>query len=118
MCKLIEHFQKDNLIAKACHMLKQLYDCDIVEEEVILKWATKESKKGVSKELRNQIIDKCAPMIKWLQEADEEDSDGDSDDDSDSEVENSSPSTLEATGPSTVNGKDQSEDDDVDIDAI
>ena len=37
------------------------------------------SKKNVSKELAQKIHDKAAPFIKWLQEAEEETSEDDSD---------------------------------------
>ena len=49
----------------------------MLEEEVILEWAKKVSKKNVSKELAQKIHDKAAPFIKWLQEAEEETSESD-----------------------------------------
>ena len=62
------------------HIFKELFEEDVLEEEVILEWAKKVSKKNVSKELAQKIHDKAAPFIKWLQEAEEETSESDLDD--------------------------------------
>ena len=77
------------------HIFKELFEEDILEEEVIFEWAKKVnekkketitlliflivqvSKKNVSKELAQKIHDKAAPFIKWLQEAEEETSESD-----------------------------------------
>ena len=59
------------------HIFKELFEEDVLEEEVILEWAKKVSKKNVSKELAQKIHDKAAPFIKWLQEAEEETSESD-----------------------------------------
>ena len=80
------------------HIFKELFEEDILEEEVIFEWAKKVntekkwkimtplilcivqvSKKNVSKELAQKIHDKAAPFVKWLQEAEEETSDSDTD---------------------------------------
>ena len=45
---------------------------DIIEEEIILDWGKKVSKKYVSKELSEKIHKKVDPFLKWLKEADEE----------------------------------------------
>ncbi len=54
--------------------MKTFYDEDILEEEVILEWAKKVSKKYVSKELSEQIHKKAEPFVTWLKEAEEESS--------------------------------------------
>ena len=59
------------------HIFKELFEEDVLEEEVILEWAKKVSKKNVSKELAQKIHDKAAPFIKWLREAEEETSESD-----------------------------------------
>lgn len=41
IASLIEKHSSENLVLKSCHILKQLYDSDIVEEEVILSWFEK-----------------------------------------------------------------------------
>lgn len=66
-------------------MLQLFYDSDILEEKTILEWASKVSKKYVSKEVSTQIHEKAQPFVKWLQEAEEEDSS--EEDDSDVEIE-------------------------------
>merc|ERR1712209_75762 len=118
---------KDVLLPKVAHILKAFYDEDIIDEEVILEWAKKVSKKYVSKELSEQIHKKAEPFITWLKEAEEE-----SDDDEDSDVElefddrakistikevaeNGNKNSKESTPASK---QDEEEDDDLDIDDI
>lgn len=70
MTKLIERY---NMLTKSCHILKALYDSDIVEEDAICDWYDKgPSKKFVSRDLSAKILAQCAPMVKWLKEAEEE----------------------------------------------
>jgi len=71
--------RKDKLLPKVPVILKTLYDEDVIDEESILEWAKKVSKKYVSKELSEQIHKKAEPFIKWLKEAEEETSDEDED---------------------------------------
>merc|ERR1719208_666365 len=52
---------------------------NLIDEENILEWAKKVSKKYVSKELSEQIHKKADPFIKWLKEAEEETSEEDED---------------------------------------
>jgi translation initiation factor 5 len=124
--KTIETF-KDSLLPKTGHILKAFFDLDILEEEVILEWGKKVSKKYVSKELSEQIHKKAEPFLTWLKEAEEE-----SDDDEDSDVElefddrakistikqvaeNGNKNSKESTPASK---QDEEEDDDLDIDDI
>lgn len=72
--QLVGNVHKEVLLAKVPHILKELYDMDIVEEEVLLDWGKKVSKKYVSKAVAQDIHDKAAPFIKWLEEAEEEES--------------------------------------------
>jgi len=74
--KTVESFEA-TLLPKVPHIFKELFEEDILEEEVIFEWAKKVSKKNVSKELAQKIHDKAAPFIKWLQEAEEETSESD-----------------------------------------
>jgi len=60
------------LLPRVPHILKEMFEEDIIEEEVILEWAKKVSKKYVSKEMAQKIHDKAAPFITWLKEAEEE----------------------------------------------
>lgn len=73
--------KREALLPKVPHILKSLYDNDVVEEEVLLEWGAKASKKHVSKELSEQIQARAAPFIKWLKEAEEEESESESEDD-------------------------------------
>lgn len=76
--KTVETYEA-TLLPKVPHIFKELFEEDILEEEVIFEWAKKVSKKNVSKELAQKIHDKAAPFIKWLQEAEEETSESDGD---------------------------------------
>jgi len=117
------------LLPKVAHIFKELFEEDILEEEVILEWSKKVSKKNVSKEMAQKIHDKAAPFIKWLKEAEEE-----SDESSDGGVEieyddrakiskiketsnepEQKPSTPEESEKKAASGD---EDDDIDIDNL
>ncbi|RKO92134.1 domain found in IF2B/IF5-domain-containing protein [Blyttiomyces helicus] len=63
------------LLPKVAIILKALYDEDLVEEEVLLAWGEKASRKYVEKKVSKEIREKCAPFLTWLQEAEEEESD-------------------------------------------
>lgn len=65
---------QDTLMPKVPVILKAMYDLDFLEEEVILAWAKKPSKKYVSKETNELIHEKASPFVKWLAEAEEEES--------------------------------------------
>jgi len=119
------------LLPKVAHIFKELFEEDILEEEVILEWSKKVSKKNVSKEMAQKIHEKVAPFIKWLKEAEEE-SDESSDDGVEIEYdERAKISKLKATStepekketsPDASEKKDESadedDDDDIDIDNL
>ncbi|KAF9370706.1 hypothetical protein CPB97_002533 [Podila verticillata] len=67
------------LMMKAPLILKAFYDNDILEEEVILKWGEKPSKKYVSRDEAKDIRTRVEPFLRWLAEAEEDDSEEDSD---------------------------------------
>ena len=73
--KIVGDVYKDKLFNNAMRILKQLYDEDLIEEEAIIEWSLKESKKYVSKEMSRKLHEKAAPFIKWLKEAEVEDED-------------------------------------------
>jgi len=124
--KTVESFEA-TLLPKVPHIFKELFEEDILEEEVIFEWAKKVSKKNVSKELAQKIHDKAAPFIKWLQEAEEETSEDDSDVDIEyderakisklKEVETSEPAN-DVNENQKKKEESEEEDDDVDIDDI
>lgn len=86
--------------------MQQLYDQDIVEEETILEWASKESKKYVSKEMSRKIRERVAPFIKWLKEA-EQDSEED-DDKKKSGTDSSSTNQINKNGKRSSNNSGES----------
>lgn len=69
------------LLPKAAHVIKRLYDYDIVEEETLLAWGEKPSSKYVSKTNAKKIITACEAVLKWLKDAEEESEDEDESDD-------------------------------------
>nr|KAF6484172.1 eukaryotic translation initiation factor 5 [Rousettus aegyptiacus] len=103
------------LISKIPHILKEMYDADLLEEEVIISWSEKASKKYVSKELAKEIRVKAEPFIKWLKEAEEESSGGEEDDEDENiEVVYSKTASV----PKVEAVKSDNKEDDIDIDAI
>jgi translation initiation factor 5 len=116
-----------NLIARAPHILKALYDLDLCSEEAILSWSEKPSSRYVKKDLAKQIIKLCEPIITWLKEAEEETESEDEDDDDvavtfdersrviGTVVEKPAPQQANGkSAPRATNGKDE----DLDIDDI
>ena len=54
------------------NQFQQLYDLDIVEEEVILDWGKKPSKRYVKKKLSADLIKSSEKVLEWLREAETE----------------------------------------------
>ena len=118
------------LLPKVTHILKAFYDLDVLEEKVILEWGEKKYKKTVGKELAEQIHSKAAPFLKWLKEADEEDSSEEDEGDSDIDVVyddrmiGDKIQVIDETTTTTTNTKStnasltKKEEDELDIDAI
>lgn len=52
-----------------------------MEEKALFEWASKVSKKYVTKDIAQEIHDKAAPFLTWLKEAEEEESESDEEDD-------------------------------------
>jgi len=117
------------LMPRVPHILKALYEEDILEEEVLFEWAKKVSKKNVSKETSAKIHEKAQPFIKWLKEAEEESESDDDEIEVDfdtrahvSRIKETSTEPVKETTPDNAK-KDEEEgedddDDDVDIDNI
>lgn len=104
--------------------LQLFYDLDILDEKTIIEWASKVSKKYVSKEISAEIHDKAAPFVKWLKEAEEEESSDDDDDDVEIEYDDRAKVEPLRKGvqPSAAATKKQQvqddDEDDIDIDDI
>jgi len=64
--------EKPNLIPQVPAILMQLYDKELVSEEVIVNWGSKVSKKYVPKDVSKKVRKAAKPFITWLQEAEEE----------------------------------------------
>jgi len=110
----------DTLIPKVAHILKTFYDLDLVEEDILIDWGAKVSKKYVSKEISEKIHAKAKPFIDWLKTADEE-----SEEDEDDDVEvvyttRTEEAVLreEAMKNNKKEADDGNDDDDLDIDDI
>ncbi|KAJ3205740.1 hypothetical protein HDU67_008670 [Dinochytrium kinnereticum] len=69
----------DALLAKTPMVLKVFYDLDLVEEEVLIAWGEKASKKYVDRKTAKEIRARAEPFLKWLKEAEEEEEDDDDD---------------------------------------
>lgn len=118
------------LMPRVPHILKALYEEDILEEEVLFEWAKKVSKKNVSKETSAKIHEKAQPFIKWLKEAEEESESDDDEIEVDfddrakiSKLKETSAEPAKEATPDNANKAeeedgDEDEDDDVDIDNI
>lgn len=114
---------KDLLLPKVSVLLKLLYDLDILSEAAILDWGEKVSKKYVSKEISQEIHNRAAPFITWLQEASEEESDSEEEDEGDLQIEYNDRAQVAPLKPvlQPIKKKveaDEDEADDFDIDAI
>uniref|UniRef100_A0A171A8G6 Eukaryotic translation initiation factor 5 n=1 Tax=Triatoma infestans TaxID=30076 RepID=A0A171A8G6_TRIIF len=115
---------KTTLLPKVPAIFKLLYDLDILEENVIMEWGGKVSKKYVPKELSQEIHNKAEPFLTWLKEAEEEEESTDEEDDLEIEYNDrlkASPlkehKPVNTPKPSAPPVEDD-EEDDVDIDAI
>ena len=113
------------LLAKVAGIFKLFYDSDVLEEEAIMEWSKKVSRKYVSKEIATEIHEKAKPFIQWLKEADEEESSEEEADDFDLEIEYNDHARVEplkaAVVVTPVDKKlaaDDDEGDDIDIDDI
>jgi translation initiation factor 5 len=77
--RLVGTEHKDALLKKVPTILMKLYDLDIIEDEVFLKWGEKPSKRYVDRDISKEIKKAAVPFLDWVQNAEEEDSDEDSD---------------------------------------
>lgn len=64
-------------VDKIVKILGLYYQHDLASEEVITKWGSKASKKYVDLAVSRKIRKASEPFLKWLEEAEEEDSDDD-----------------------------------------
>ncbi|KAJ1830322.1 eukaryotic translation initiation factor 5 [Coemansia sp. RSA 2711] len=62
----------DTLLAKTPTLLMSLFDKDIVEEDVLLEWGKRPSKKYVDKDAAKRIHKAAQPFLEWLATAESE----------------------------------------------
>ncbi|KAJ4304348.1 eukaryotic translation initiation factor 5 [Collariella sp. IMI 366227] len=77
--RLIGHHlgEHPDMLEKVVKILQLYYHHDLVSEEVAVKWGSKASKKYVDLSTSKKVRKAAEPFIKWLQEAEEEESDED-----------------------------------------
>lgn len=64
---------KKKCLPYTAHILKQLYDDDILEDTAIVKWSEKPTKKFVKKSFVEKMVEQSAKLVEWLKEADSSD---------------------------------------------
>merc|ERR1712130_516457 len=105
---------------KAVKLLKMLYDRDILDEKAIIDWGkSKPSKKFISKELSATLKSNCAALVHWLETAEEESSDEETDSSDDEDVmeftEDKPAGIVKVEEPTTeTNGHEEVDDEDID----
>lgn len=115
--KLVETYQ-DQLLPKAALIIKSFYDNDILEEEAILEWADKASKKHVDENVARQIHERVAPVINWLRTAEEESDEEEEEEDDEVEVVYTEKASKTGIVTEAVPPPEEVVGDDFDIDAI
>ncbi|CEP13508.1 hypothetical protein [Parasitella parasitica] len=70
---------KDALLQKIPTILLKLYELEIIEDDVYLEWGKKPSKRYVDREVSKAVKEAAAPFLKWVEEAEEESSEEESD---------------------------------------
>lgn len=65
------------LIPAVPKILMELYQVDLLEEEMVKQWGTHVSKKYVDKDTSKKVRKASEPFLKWLDEAEDEDDDDD-----------------------------------------
>lgn len=80
--RLVGVVRPEQLLGKTAVVLQALYNADLVEEEALMAWREKPSKKYVSKEVAAQVRKQARPFFEWLEtaESDDENDNGDDDD--------------------------------------
>ncbi|KAI3642691.1 hypothetical protein MP228_012246 [Amoeboaphelidium protococcarum] len=61
------------LKSKFVLVLKEAYEADLLDEEVIINWSQKSSKRYVDKDLNKEFRKIARPFVEWLENADEDD---------------------------------------------
>lgn len=83
--RLVGVVKPEQLLGKTAVILQALYNADIVEEEALLAWREKPSKKYVSKEVAMQVRKQARPFFEWLETAESDEDDGEDEDEDEDE---------------------------------
>ena len=75
---LVSDDHKSALLIKTAKILHTLYEKDILDEDLLMEWGKKPSKKYVTRDESREILAKAEPFLNWLKEAEEETSDEES----------------------------------------
>jgi len=62
------------LVPSVPKILMALYQADVLEEDVVTQWGTHVSRKYVDKETSKKVRKASEPFLKWLEEADDDES--------------------------------------------
>ncbi|CAO3614817.1 unnamed protein product [Cunninghamella echinulata] len=76
--RLVGLDHKDALLKKVPAILMKIYDADIIEDDVFIKWGEKPSKRYVDKEISKEVKKAAKPFLEWIENASEEESDEES----------------------------------------
>ncbi|OJA21480.1 hypothetical protein AZE42_11376 [Rhizopogon vesiculosus] len=67
-------FDHPELISTVPKILMALYQVDVLEEDVVTQWGTHSSKKYVDRDTSKKVRKASEPFLKWLEEADDDES--------------------------------------------
>merc|ERR1712065_93215 len=70
--RLVGEKHRDELFKYTAHLLKALYENDLVSDEVMIKWGKKKSSKYVLNATSVEVKEAGAQFLTWLEEAEDE----------------------------------------------
>lgn len=76
----VECSERNGLIKAFLPVVQALYQCDVIGEEAVTKWAKGGSGVTVVTKGRTVMLEEIQPFLNWLAEAEEEDEDDEDDD--------------------------------------
>ncbi|KAI8076906.1 domain found in IF2B/IF5-domain-containing protein [Halteromyces radiatus] len=79
MERLVGLEYKDVLLKKVPTILMKLYEADVIEDDVFIKWGEKPSKRYVDKDISKEVKKAAKPFLEWIATASEEESEEESD---------------------------------------
>jgi len=82
LCLVISK-QRKNLLKYSPHIIKWLYDFDIVDEDVILQWSSGIGYKYVEEKFLARIFNECEEFFRWLEDDSEDEDEKEEDEEKD-----------------------------------